>query len=115
MSCTSIRQRRRQPWNKPHGNDMNPLTPDKVKLGFIGLGNMGSRIARRLLNEGYHLTAYDRAQVKAEEMAAHGAILASSVAEVARAADVILSYQTNAEADLTVHYVEFCRFTLSTT
>jgi hypothetical protein len=34
---------------------MKLLTPDKVTLGFIGLGNMGIRIAQRLLDHGYPL------------------------------------------------------------
>jgi 3-hydroxyisobutyrate dehydrogenase-like beta-hydroxyacid dehydrogenase len=38
---------------------MELLTADQVKLGFIGLGNMGSRIARRLLDHGYQLSVYD--------------------------------------------------------
>ena len=38
---------------------MKRLTADQVKLGFIGLGNLGSRIAKRLLEHGYQLTVYD--------------------------------------------------------
>ncbi len=33
-----------------NGKSMKRLTADQVKVGFIGLGNMGSRIARRLLH-----------------------------------------------------------------
>ena len=39
---------------------MKLLAAQQVKLGFIGLGNMGSRIALRLLSRGYELTAFDR-------------------------------------------------------
>ena len=45
------------------------LTPDRVKLGFIGLGNMGSRIAQRLLQNGYQLSAYDLDPAKTEAIA----------------------------------------------
>ena len=38
---------------------MKRLTSDQVKLGFVGLGNMGSRIAQRLLDHGYQLEVYD--------------------------------------------------------
>ena len=38
---------------------MKRLTPNQVKLGFIGMGNMGSRIAQRLLDHGYQLAVYD--------------------------------------------------------
>jgi hypothetical protein len=34
---------------------MMPYTPDQVKLGFIGMGAMGSRIARRLQDHGEEL------------------------------------------------------------
>jgi 3-hydroxyisobutyrate dehydrogenase-like beta-hydroxyacid dehydrogenase len=54
---------------------MKRLTKDQVKLGFIGLGNMGSRIAQRLLGQGYQLSVYDRNLVKAETIAAQGAPL----------------------------------------
>ena len=39
-----------------------------MKLGFIGLGNMGSRIAKRLLDHGYQLTAYDLDAAKAQAL-----------------------------------------------
>jgi lactate dehydrogenase-like 2-hydroxyacid dehydrogenase len=45
------------------GNDGDPMkrfTADQVKVGFIGLGNIGSRIAQRLLDHGYQLSVYDR-------------------------------------------------------
>lgn len=83
---------------------MKLLTPDKVKLGFIGLGNMGSRIAQRLLNGGYHVTVYDRNQVKSEAMTRYGAEVAGSIAELARTADVILSCLTNDDAVQNVYF-----------
>ena len=77
---------------------MQLLTPNEVTLGFIGLGNMGRRIARRLLKHGYDLRAYDRDQTKAEALSAAGAVAALTIAELAQAADVILSCLTNDEA-----------------
>lgn len=38
---------------------MKPLRADRVKAGFIGLGNMGSRIAQRLVDHKYQLSVYD--------------------------------------------------------
>ncbi len=38
---------------------MKRLTTDHAKLGSIGLGNMGGRIAQRLLDHGCHLVVYD--------------------------------------------------------
>jgi len=80
------------------------LTQDKVKLGFIGLGNMGSRIAQRLLDNGYRVTVYDLDQARAEALTEHGAVAAPSIAELARTSDVILSCLTNDAAVQDVYY-----------
>jgi 3-hydroxyisobutyrate dehydrogenase-like beta-hydroxyacid dehydrogenase len=77
---------------------MKRLTPNQVKLGFIGLGNMGSRIAQRLLDHGYQLAVYDVDIAKSEAIRAHGGIVAENILELARTADVILSCLTNDEA-----------------
>jgi 3-hydroxyisobutyrate dehydrogenase-like beta-hydroxyacid dehydrogenase len=77
---------------------MKLLTADNVELGFIGLGNMGSRIAQRLLDHGYPLVAYDRDIAKAEAVAAKRGSVAKNIPELARAAYVILSCLSNDEA-----------------
>ena len=82
---------------------MKPLTESRAKLGFIGLGQMGSRIAQRLLDRGYQLTAYDLDVTQAEAIAAHGGIIAQSVLDLAQNADVILSCLTNDAAVLSVY------------
>jgi 3-hydroxyisobutyrate dehydrogenase-like beta-hydroxyacid dehydrogenase len=82
---------------------MKLFTADKVTLGFIGLGNMGSRIAQRLLDHGYPLVAYDRNPTKAEAVVAKRGFAAKNVLELARTCDVILSCLTNDEAVQTVY------------
>ena len=82
---------------------MKLLTADRVKLGFIGLGNMGSRIAQRLLDHGYQLALYDIDIAQAEAIAARGGIVAKNLLELARSADVILSCLTNDAAVLSVY------------
>jgi 3-hydroxyisobutyrate dehydrogenase-like beta-hydroxyacid dehydrogenase len=77
---------------------MKRLTADQVKVGFIGLGNMGSRIAQRLLDHGYQVGVYDRNRAQTEAVAAHGGIAAKSVLELAGTSDVVLSCLTNDEA-----------------
>ena len=77
---------------------MKLLAAKHVKLGFIGLGNMGSRIAQRLLGRGYELTAYDQDDTKAEALVLNGAVPANDIAELAQSADVILSCLTNDDA-----------------
>jgi 3-hydroxyisobutyrate dehydrogenase len=77
---------------------MKALAARQVKLGFIGLGNMGSRIAQRLLDRGYELIVYDQNENKAEALTLNGAVPASDIAELAQSADVILSCLTNDDA-----------------
>src|SRR5690349_1805156 len=77
---------------------MELLTADNVKLGFIGLGNMGSRIAQRLIDHGYEVFVYDRNISKADKIAARGGIVAKNILELPGRADVILSCLTNDEA-----------------
>ena len=77
---------------------MKSLTADQVKIGFIGLGNMGSRIAQRLVTHGYQLAAYDREPAKVAVIAAQGGVIANNVHELARTSDVILSCLSNDEA-----------------
>ena len=82
---------------------MNSLTHENARLGFIGIGNMGSRIARRLLEHGYQLMAYNRSREAAEELVKYGATVADSVAILASEADLILSCLTNDEAVKSVY------------
>jgi NAD binding domain of 6-phosphogluconate dehydrogenase/X-Pro dipeptidyl-peptidase (S15 family) len=58
---------------KNNGGVMKYLTKEQLKLSFIGMGNMGSRIARRLLDHGYQMSVYDRNLAKAETIASQGA------------------------------------------
>jgi 3-hydroxyisobutyrate dehydrogenase len=82
---------------------MKLFAADQVTVGFIGLGNMGSRIAQRLLDHGYQLSVYDRHFSKAEAIAAHGAVVAKNMLELARTSDVLLSCLTNDEAVRSVY------------
>jgi 3-hydroxyisobutyrate dehydrogenase-like beta-hydroxyacid dehydrogenase len=82
---------------------MNSLTSESTRLGFIGIGNMGSRIARRLLEHGYQLMAYNRRREAAEAMVKDGATVADSIATLASNADVILSCLTNDDAVKSVY------------
>jgi 3-hydroxyisobutyrate dehydrogenase-like beta-hydroxyacid dehydrogenase len=61
------------------------------RVGFIGLGGMGSRMASRLLNAGYHVTVYNRTRRRAEDLTQLGASIAESPRELSRSADMVLS------------------------
>src|SRR5712692_150525 len=74
------------------------------KLGWIGLGNMGSRIAKRLRNAGYPLTVYNRDRSKSEDLISQSAEIAASPAELAASADVILSCLSDGTAIQSVYF-----------
>jgi 3-hydroxyisobutyrate dehydrogenase-like beta-hydroxyacid dehydrogenase len=58
---------------------------------LIGLGNMGTAFAERLLDAGYELVVHNRTPRKAEPLVARGAMLASTPAELAGRVDVVLT------------------------
>src|SRR5258708_6645846 len=82
---------------------MEPMTARKSKLGFVGIGYMGRPIARRLLESGFQVTAYDRERSKAQELVRYGASVAQSVSELAAGCDVILSCLPGDEAVLDLY------------
>ncbi|HYY69877.1 MAG TPA: NAD(P)-dependent oxidoreductase [Terriglobales bacterium] len=60
-----------------------------MKIGFVGLGAMGSAMARNLLKAGHEVTVYNRTRARAEELAREGAEVAGSPGETASAEFVI--------------------------
>jgi peroxiredoxin len=62
-----------------------------MRIGFIGLGNMGGPMAGRLLDAGYGLIVHDVRQAAAAPLLARGARWAGSPAGVAAAATTIIS------------------------
>jgi 3-hydroxyisobutyrate dehydrogenase-like beta-hydroxyacid dehydrogenase len=60
-------------------------------VGLIGLGNMGTAIAERLLEAGVPLAVYNRTRAKVEPLEARGAAVADTAADLAREADVVLT------------------------
>ncbi|MCI4667215.1 MAG: NAD(P)-dependent oxidoreductase [Bacteroidia bacterium] len=67
------------------------------KVTFIGLGIMGSRMAKNLLKGGIELTVYNRSTEAALELEGLGAKRAESVAEAVKGADVVISMLSNPE------------------
>lgn len=67
-------------------------------MGLVGLGNMGTAIAERLLGAGFPLLVHNRTATKAEPLAADGATVAKTVAELAADADVVITSLANDEA-----------------
>jgi len=69
-----------------------------AKLGFVGLGVMGSRMVKRLLDAGYEVTGYNRTKSKAQWLLDAGMKWADSPRAVVNASDVSLSMVTNTSA-----------------
>jgi len=69
-----------------------------ANLGFIGLGVMGSRMAKRLLDAGHTVSVYNRTKSKADALIAGGAVWADSPRQVVEASDVTFSMVTNTKA-----------------
>jgi len=60
-------------------------------IGFIGVGRMGARMARRLIQAGYHLTIFDTSEEAMAPLIEAGAKRAESPAAVASAAEIVLA------------------------
>lgn len=68
---------------------------EKIKVGIIGLGQMGSPVAGRLLCEGVPLVAYDINPEAVQRIVDKGAAVASSPADVARQCNILLTVLPN--------------------
>ncbi len=77
---------------------------ERPRLGFIGLGIMGSAMALRLLERGWRVTVWNLEPERVGAVLAAGAVAAASPAAVARASDVVLICVLHAAA------VESCVF-----
>ena len=62
-----------------------------MDIGFIGLGNMGAPMARRLLEAGHKVVVYDTRQEAIGNLAAVGAVAARSPAEVSDNAEIVMA------------------------
>jgi 3-hydroxyisobutyrate dehydrogenase-like beta-hydroxyacid dehydrogenase len=69
-----------------------------AKLGFVGLGVMGSEMVLRLLEKGHTVTGYNRTPSKAARLIEKGMTLAASPKQVAAASDFTFSMVTNSAA-----------------
>jgi 3-hydroxyisobutyrate dehydrogenase-like beta-hydroxyacid dehydrogenase len=69
-----------------------------MKIGFIGLGIMGSRMAANLQKHGYDLVVFNRTRAKAQPLIDNGATFAESPAKVAEQVDVLFTMLAHPDA-----------------
>jgi 3-hydroxyisobutyrate dehydrogenase/2-hydroxy-3-oxopropionate reductase len=67
-------------------------------IGFVGLGAMGARMARRLVDAGHEVRVWNRTAAKAEPLAAAGAAVAASAAEAAAGSELAITMVRDAAA-----------------
>jgi len=69
-----------------------------MKIGFIGLGTMGSRMAANLQKQGYALALFNRTPGKAEPLVGPCGTLGTSPASVAKQVDILFTMLANPTA-----------------
>jgi 3-hydroxyisobutyrate dehydrogenase-like beta-hydroxyacid dehydrogenase len=70
----------------------------RFTVGLIGLGNMGTAIAERVLDAGYRLVVHNRTPEKAEPLRSRGAAVADTPADLVDQVDVVLTSLADDEA-----------------
>src|SRR6201996_7845267 len=79
------------------------LSQPNTRVGFIGLGLMGSRLVRRLDSFGWQIRAWNRSPRPADELNKWGIALAPSIADLVADSDVIISSLANDAAVRSVY------------
>ena len=69
-----------------------------MKVGFIGLGRMGTAMAARILDGGHEIAVYNRTPSKCADLVGRGARLAETIAEAASFGDVVITMLENDKA-----------------
>jgi 3-hydroxyisobutyrate dehydrogenase len=83
---------------------VNTVSKSTVRLGFIGLGLMGSRLTRRLHSSGWNILAWNRSAEPIRAVRQESVAIAQSIASLVADSDVILSCLAN---DVAVDSVYF--------
>lgn len=74
----------------------------RTRVGFLGVGLMGSAMGQRLLAQGFPVVAWDRDHSHAEPLGAKGAVIADSAGEVVSGADVVITMLPTADIVISV-------------
>jgi 3-hydroxyisobutyrate dehydrogenase-like beta-hydroxyacid dehydrogenase len=70
----------------------------RLTVGLIGLGNMGTAIAERVVDGGYPLVVYNRTAEKSEPLGRRGAVVAETPADLVEQVDIVLTSLADDEA-----------------
>ncbi len=70
----------------------------RATIGFVGLGTIGLPMAERLMGQGFAMVVYNRTAAKADGMVARGACQAADPAEVAAAAEIVITMVSDSAA-----------------
>src|SRR5712672_757533 len=84
------------------GDTRKPEMEDAMDVGLIGLGKMGTGIAKSLLRAGHHVTLYNRTRERADALRKDGAAVAGSVAEACRGGAVLTMLADDAALEAVV-------------
>jgi 3-hydroxyisobutyrate dehydrogenase-like beta-hydroxyacid dehydrogenase len=70
-----------------------------MKIGFLGLGNMGTPMALRLIEAGHELSVWNRTEARTKPLVREGAILAATPAEAELGRDAVITMLFDDEAN----------------
>lgn len=71
---------------------------NRLKIGWIGLGNMGNPMAKNLLKAGLEVTVFNRTKDKEQDLISAGATSAATPEALLQACDVVITMLSNDEA-----------------
>src|SRR5256885_13522622 len=63
----------------------------KIKIGWAGLGNMGTPMAMNLLRKGFPVSVYNRTREKEKDLVKNGASSTDSLVHLSRSSDIIIT------------------------
>src|SRR5271167_4785047 len=75
-----------------------------AKVAFIGLGRMGSGMARRVLDCGHELRVFNRTAARAEDLVRRGAVQCATPRDTCVGADAVVSMVTDDQASRAIWY-----------
>ena len=82
------------------------MSQQQPRIGFIGLGLMGTPMTSRLLEAGYSVNVWNRSAEKLAAVVAKGAQAMASIAELVQASDIVMTCVTNTDAVEAVVFAE---------